>query len=96
MTSGFTIYTTSAFRRLSRSLQKHHQEFAQVEAEAFATLRSDPYNRARRHQIKKLENVSPGKGQYRLRLGRWRFRYDIEGQDVVLYYCGLRREDTYE
>lgn len=67
MTSGFTIYTTSAFRRLSRSLQKHYQEFAQIEEEAFATLRSDPYNRTRRHQIKKLENVSLGKGQYRLR-----------------------------
>jgi mRNA-degrading endonuclease RelE of RelBE toxin-antitoxin system len=34
-------------------------------------------------------------GQYRLRLGRFRFRYDIEGRMVVLYYCGLRREDTY-
>jgi mRNA-degrading endonuclease RelE of RelBE toxin-antitoxin system len=68
---------------------------AQIEGEAFATLRSHPYNRTRRHQIKKLENISPGKGQYRLRLGRWRFRYDIEGQDVVLYYCGLRREKTY-
>jgi len=28
-------------------------------------------------------------------MGRWRFRYDIIGQVVVLHYCGLRREDTY-
>lgn len=96
MTSPFTIFTTSAFRRLSRSLQKQHQQFLQVQEEALATLRSDPYNRTRRYQIKKLENVSLGKGQYRLRVGRWRFRYDIEGHDIVLYYCGLRREDTYE
>lgn len=96
MTTGFTIVTTSAFRRLSRSLQKQHQEFSQVQEEVFATLRSDPYNRTRRYQVKKLENVPLGKGQYRLRVGRWRFRYDIEGQEVVLYYCSLRREDTYK
>jgi hypothetical protein len=28
-------------------------------------------------------------------LGRWRFRYDIEGSEVVLYVCGLRDESTY-
>src|SRR5438034_1358592 len=47
-----------------------------------------------RDHIRKLEGV-PGEGQYRLSLGRWRFRYDISGQRVELYYCGLRREDTY-
>ena len=36
-----------------------------------------------------------GEGQYRLRLGRFRFRYDIAGREVRLLYCGLRREDTY-
>jgi len=45
--------------------------------------------------IKKLEAVSLGEGQWRLSLGRFRFRYDIYGQEVVLQYCGLRREDTY-
>jgi hypothetical protein len=32
---------------------------------------------------------------YRLRSGRFRFRYDIAEREVVLLYCGLRREDTY-
>ena len=31
------------------------------------------------------EYVVLEKGQYRLRVGRWRFRYDIEGHDVVFY-----------
>jgi len=44
---------------------------------------------------RKLEGVKPGEGQYRLRPGRWRFRYDIFGQDIVLHCCGLRREETY-
>lgn len=95
MMARLTIYLTSAYQRLSRSLQKHHQEFVQVQDEAFAILCHDPYNRTREHRIRKLEGVPKGKGQYRLRLGRWRFRYDIEGQEVILYYCGLRREDTY-
>lgn len=34
---------------------------------------------------------SDGKGQYRLRSGRFRFRYDVAEREVVLLYCGLRR-----
>jgi hypothetical protein len=37
-----------------------------------------------------------GEGQYRLSLGRWRFRYDVAGRVVLMTYCGLRREDTYQ
>jgi hypothetical protein len=58
-------------------------------------LSADPYNRTRRSHIKKLEGIPSGEGQYRLSLGRWRFRFDIVGQVVLLSYCGLRREDTY-
>ena len=59
-------------------------------------LETDPQNVSRRHNIVKLRSIGPGEGgQYRLALRRFRFRYDISGRDVVLYYCGLRREDTY-
>ena len=66
-------------------------------AQSIAILKIDPYNRTRRHPIKKLEGVPPGEGQYRLKLRRWRFRYDIwsDRQQVELNFCGLRREDTY-
>jgi hypothetical protein len=66
-------------------------------AHALAILESDPYNQGRGHPIKKLEGVAAGEGQYRLKLGRWRFRYDIwsEKREVELTFCGLRREDTY-
>jgi hypothetical protein len=60
-----------------------------------ATLEEDPLNRTRTHQIRKPANVKAGEGQYRLRLGRWRFRYDVSDGEVTLRYCGLRREDTY-
>ena len=60
-----------------------------------AILEEDPLNRTRTHQVRKLANVKTGDGQYRLRLDRWRFRYDVSDAEVTLRYCGLRREDTY-
>ncbi len=96
MTPAFTVLTTGHFDRLARALRKQHPVgfTAQFEA-ALAVLRKDPYNRSGWHAIKKLQGVAQGEGQYRLRLGRWRFRYDISGLEVRLKWCGLRREDTY-
>ncbi|MGH6897204.1 MAG: hypothetical protein ACREJ5_11765 [Geminicoccaceae bacterium] len=75
--------------------RKRHKEFIQIFADALAILEVDPLNRTRTHQVGKLANVKTGAGQYRLRLGRWRFRYDVSDAGVTLRYCGLRREDTY-
>jgi mRNA-degrading endonuclease RelE of RelBE toxin-antitoxin system len=95
MTPGFTVRTTSHFDRLAKSLQKQHSEFTDQYDKAASILRADQYNRRRRHPIKKLTDVPEGEGQYRFRLGRFRFRYDIEGKEVILHRCGLRREDIY-
>lgn len=95
MTPPFIVRTTPHYERLSNKLLRGHPDFDAVEQRAKEIFESDPYNRARRHHIKKLEGVPPGEGQWRLTLGRWRFRYDISGQVVELHYCGLRREETY-
>ncbi len=95
MTRRFIVRTTPRFDRLLRSLQKQHHEIVDRYAEAIRILEVDPYNVSRTHNMKKLEGVPSREGQYRLTLRRWRFRYDIIRQDVVLHYCGLRREDTY-
>jgi hypothetical protein len=95
MTPSFSVHSTSHYERLSTKLQKSHRDFEATERSAVAILSADPYNRSRSHNIKKLEGVPAGGGQYRLSLGRWRFRYDIFGQVVLLSYGGLRREDTY-
>ena len=92
--SPFTVRTSPAFDRLLRKLSKHHADLPELYATAITILEVDPYNQTRRHAIKKL-NKPHGRGQYRLRLGRWRFRYDLAGRGVILEYCGLRREDTY-
>lgn len=95
MTSAFSIRTTPRYERTTRRLLKAHANLRAVQNEAWEILQRDPHNRSRRHPIKKLTGVSQGEGQYRLRLRRWRFRYDIYGREVVLQHCGLRREDTY-
>lgn len=55
-------------------------------------LKQDPYNRGRQHNIKKLRGVKKGEGQWRIASGDYRIRYDIFGQDVLLYSCKHRRE----
>ena len=71
-------------------------ELSRIYAEALRILKSDPHNLSRQHNIKKLRGVGQAEGgQYRLALHRFRFRYDVSAREVVLYYCGLRREETY-
>jgi hypothetical protein len=96
MNGSFDVRTTARFDRLLKKLAiRHRQEAGVMYAQALSILAADPHNRTRQHHIKKLEDVPPGDGQYRLKLGRWRFRFDVVDQVVILSYCGLRREDTY-
>jgi hypothetical protein len=95
MTSAFTVRTNSRYDRLAKTLLRRHTEFVTHHRSALQILTTDPYNRSRLHHIKKLEGIPEGDGQYRLALGRWRFRYDVLGTVVLLSYCGLRRESTY-
>lgn len=55
-------------------------------------LRRDPLNTSRRYQIKKLTNVGHGDGQWRIRSGVYRLRYDIEGDAVTLHSINHRSE----
>ena len=95
MTPPFSIRTTPRFERLARSLLQSHPELRSLQERAFNILKADPHNRSRAHNIKKLVGGSISEGQWRPSLGRFRFRYDISGSEVVMHYCGLRREETY-
>jgi len=95
MTPVFEVRTTSHFDRDFRSLFRRHRELVERFAEVVRILGNDPYNRTLSHPIKKLKDVPPGDAQYRIRSGRFRFRYDIEKRIVYLKTCGLRREETY-
>ena len=95
MTPRFSVRSIPLFERLFRKLLKAHPELRAIRERVGAILETDPYNQSRAHHIKKLDAVPPGGGQWRPSLGRFRFRYNIYGRDVVLQFCGLRREDTY-
>ena len=60
---------------------------------ALRVLESDLWNLRRQRKQKKLEGVAP-EGSVSLATRRFRFRYDISGRDVVLRWCGLRREES--
>lgn len=94
MTPLFAVKTSPHFERLYKKLVKQHRKLPKLLSEAIAILEIDPFNRSKRYVIKKLTGPQQD-GQYRLSLGRWRFRYDIVARTVELKYCGLRREETY-
>jgi len=96
MTHVFVVETTRHFDRLFRKLAKQHPELPGHLAAITPILRSDPFNISRKHPIKKLINITDGNGAYRIRQGRFRFRYDVEIHNVYLKRCSLRREDTYQ
>lgn len=96
MAGGFSIITTAHFDRLAKALNRRHPGVFMVALKkVLGALESDPYNVQRRFAIKKLTDVRPGDGQYRLRMGRFRFRYDISNETVTMVRCSLRRENTY-
>jgi mRNA-degrading endonuclease RelE of RelBE toxin-antitoxin system len=91
----FLVFTTSRFDRELKKLVAHHSELPERYRDIIAALRQDPHNRSRRYLIKKLQGAQADDGQYRIRSGRFRFRYDIDAQAVYLKACSLRREDSY-
>jgi mRNA-degrading endonuclease RelE of RelBE toxin-antitoxin system len=93
--SAYSVVTTAHFDRLLKRLAPKHPELVERFEETISILSQDPYNKSGRYPIKKLQGVPAEEGHYRLRSGRFRFRYDIAEREVVLLYCGLRREDTY-
>ena len=95
MTPPFTVIATSHFERAFEKLSRNHPALAAAYSRIVSIREADPYNRSRSYDIKKLEGIPKGHGQYRIRAGRFRFRYDIEGEIVYLKACGLRWEETY-
>ena len=62
MTPAFTVRTTPYYERLARRLLQGDAEFRSSQGQAFEILRSDPYNRTRQHNIKKLTGIWRGDG----------------------------------
>jgi mRNA-degrading endonuclease RelE of RelBE toxin-antitoxin system len=75
-----------------RRIRKRSPGMLEVLMEAAALIRDDPFNLQGRADIRKLVDVRAGEGQLRLRLGDWRLRYDVVGDEVVLHSMRPRSE----
>ncbi|MFY9493323.1 MAG: type II toxin-antitoxin system RelE/ParE family toxin [Minisyncoccia bacterium] len=89
----FKVYTTSSFdRELKKAVSKDRVLLTAFENIA-AVFSADPFNSKREYNIRKLTDVDHGK--WRLRLGDYRIRYDVDGQKVILHSI-KNRKDTYK
>jgi mRNA-degrading endonuclease RelE of RelBE toxin-antitoxin system len=85
----FRLSPSSGYKRDVKRLVKRNRALLQVVKDLQDALGNDPYN-----QSTKLTDVKPGQGQYRIRSGDYRIRYDIFGDEVILYSFSDRK-DTY-
>lgn len=92
MLQPFRTLSSPSFERDIRKLGRRNPNLLLKVEEAAAILREDPYNTTRAHDIKKLAAVPQGEGQWRIRIGDYRIRYDVFGTDVVLYSFRHRKE----
>ena len=90
----FRVLTTPPYERDAQKAARRNPHLIEFIKETIANLRDDPMNLSRRYDIKKLRNVARGEGQWRIRSGDYRMRYDIIGNDVVLYSF-RHRKDAY-
>jgi mRNA-degrading endonuclease RelE of RelBE toxin-antitoxin system len=86
------VLTTPSFEREFKRLNRKNPGIRKLLEQTIGILESDPLNVTRSHDIKQLKDVGPGEGQFRIRKGEWRLRYDVSGRDVILHSFRHRRE----
>ena len=92
MTPRFRVISTAAFDREFRAIAKGNSQIPGALEQLVKVLCEDPYNRSRQHNIKKLAQVNPSDGQWRIRWRDYRLRYDVLGGEVVLHSLRHRKE----
>lgn len=87
------VYTPSFDRELKRIFKKDKKILSLLE-KVVENLCNSPLTQGKASNIKKLVGVKQGEGQWRIRAGVYRFRFDIFGNTVVLH-CVRDRKDSY-
>ena len=77
-------YSLVIARRFRQDLRRLDGQMHRRVLEVLERLQEDPF------QGQRLTNVTIG--QWRIRVGDYRIRYDIEGEQVLLYRVRHRRE----
>jgi mRNA-degrading endonuclease RelE of RelBE toxin-antitoxin system len=81
----YQVVAAPAFERETRRLRKRLPGVHESLRAAVELLEADPFNLQGRANIRKLVDVPPGEGQFRLRVGDYRLRYDVVGKQVILH-----------
>jgi mRNA interferase RelE/StbE len=81
--AAYTLEVSASFRKDLRKLDRGNQVRVR---HALGDIKADPFHG------RKVRNAAVG--QYRWRVGDYRIRYDIEGQDIQVLRV-LKREDAY-
>ena len=90
--SNFNISYSTAFRRDAKKLRKKDKKITEIIETASKILQNDPFNGEQLKNIKKLVDVEKGDGQWRIRFGDYRIRYDVIGKDVALHSIKNRKD----
>lgn len=85
MPQRYRVVADQAFEREVRRLRKRLPRVYETLLKAVELLETDPFNLQGRANLRKLAGVPAGEGQFRMRLGDYRLRYDVVGGDVVLH-----------
>jgi mRNA-degrading endonuclease RelE of RelBE toxin-antitoxin system len=88
----YRVVVSPGLEREARQLRRRLPGVYAGLLEAVELLEVDPYNLQDRANIRKLVDVPAGEGQFRLRLGNYRLRYDVVGSEVILHSMRPRRE----
>ena len=80
----YIVISSPLFDREIKKFQKQNSLVVSVYEKSLEVIKVDPFNISRVYQIKKLTDVPFGKGQWRIKIGQYRIRYDIDDQTVIL------------
>lgn len=94
MSVSFCVRSTSHFERDARKRVKRNHTLLKILNEVVIILSEDPKNISGKYDIKKLRGTKVGEGQWRIRIGDYRIRYDVFDRelDIVLYSFRNRKE----
>lgn len=90
----FKLVPLPAYERDVKKQCKQNKALLPIVKDMQRILTTDPYNRSRIYDIKKLTDKQQGEAQYRIRSGDFRILYDIIRDDVLLY-AFKNRKDAY-
>lgn len=81
----YQVVASTGFEREVRRLRTRLPRVYEELLEAVCVLEVDPFNLEGRANIRKLVGVPSGEGQFRLRVGDYRLRYDVVHDEVILH-----------